>query len=129
MARILIVEDETSLANLLAGILKREGHEVLVAANAADGIELGVGNEPDLIIADWLLKSRIHGGEMSRRIHTACPHVKTIIITGHPEVASRARSWCECIDEVIEKPFHIERILRAVRRILPETELYLAKMW
>jgi len=128
MARILIIEDERPLADLLAGILEREGHEVLAAANAADGIGQAIARRPDVVIADWMLTNRIHSGEAASRIRAACPHVKIIIITGHPEIASRARSWCDCIDEVLEKPFHSKRLVAAVRRLLSEEEPFLAEV-
>ena len=128
MARILIIEDERPLADLLAGILEREGHEVLAAANAVDGIGQAIAHRPDVVIADWMPKNRIHGGEAASRIRTACPDVKIIIITGHLEIASRARSWCDCIGEVLEKPFHSERLVAAVRRLLSEEKPFLAKL-
>jgi DNA-binding response OmpR family regulator len=128
MARILIIEDERPLADLLAGILEREGHEVLAAANAAEGIGQAMAHRPDVVIAAWMLKDRVHGGEAACRIRTACPHVKIIIITGHLEVALRARSWCDCINEVLEKPFHSERLVAAVRRLLSEEKPFLAEV-
>jgi len=129
MARILIIENERPLADLLAGILEREGHEVLTAANAADGIGQAIARRPDVVIAEGMLKNRIHGGEAASRIRIACPYVKIIIISGHPEIASRARSWCDFIDEVLEKPFHSERLVATVRRLLSEEEPFLAEFY
>lgn len=123
MGRILIVDDEKIFIDILAGILRKAGHEVFAAITPIEGIEQGILNQPDVIIADWMLKNHIHGGEVARQIHVACPHARAIIITGHIEMASEARSWRDCIDEVIEKPFHRERILAVVNQLLSESEL------
>ena len=123
MGRIVIVDDEKIFADILAWILRKAGHEVFTATTPMEGIEQGILHQPDIIIADWILKNHIHGGEVARHIHAAWPHARTIIITGHIEMVSQARSWCDCIDEVIEKPFHRERILAAVNQLLSEREL------
>ena len=53
--RILLVEDETSITQPLADALEREGFETLVAGTAAEGLELGRGARPDLVLLDLML--------------------------------------------------------------------------
>ena len=118
MTRILIVEDNRSFADALACALEVEGYDVLVADNAADGIQLGLSQCPDVVISDWMLRNEVHGGEVCRRIRVACREVKIIIITGHQEFVSKARRYCERVEAVIEKPFHKEEILSVVRHAL-----------
>jgi len=127
MARILIIENEELLAQTLARMLELGGHEVLVATNAANGVAQGVAVRPDLIIADWMLGGRLHGGEVAALIADACPRVKTIIITGYIGIASQVRGSDNRIDEVIEKPFHTEQMLAAVRRLLSKTQFSAAE--
>ena len=118
MARILIVEDDRPFAEALTAMLRLEGHEVLAADNADEGIRLGLVQHPDVVVADWMLKDDLHGGEVCRRIHVACPRAKAIIITGYPTVAAQASRWCACIEAVVEKPFRKEKIIEAINQAL-----------
>ena len=119
MARILIVEDDRPFADALASTLRLEGHEVLAADNADEGIRLGVAQRPDVVIADWMLKNDLHGGEVCRRIRADRPHTKTIIITGYPDaVSAQIGRWRASIEAVVEKPFHKEQIIEAIDRAL-----------
>lgn len=123
MSRILIVEDDRPFAEVLAFALRLEGHDVLVAVTADEGVRLGLASRPDLIVADWMLRSELHGGEVCQRIHAACPWVKTIIITGYADVVAQAERWCPRVQAVLEKPFHTEEIIQTVNRALSGTTL------
>jgi len=118
MAQILIIEDDRPFADALALTLRQEGHDVAVAANAEEGLRLGMEHCPDLIIADWMLKSRLHGGEVCRRIRSACPHVRSIIMTGYLDVAPEVGRWSEYGETVMQKPFHKGDVIDAVNRAL-----------
>jgi DNA-binding response OmpR family regulator len=119
MSRILIVEDDQPFAEALALTLRLGGHDVLVAVDADDGIQLGLAYHPDVVIADWMLKNDLHGGEVCRRIRADRPHTKTIIITGYPDaVSAQIGRWRASIEAVVEKPFHKEQIIEAIDRAL-----------
>jgi DNA-binding response OmpR family regulator len=121
MGRILLVEDEQLLAELLAWVLQQEGHEVILADSAGEALKRGLSEVPELVVADWMLKHSTHGGEVCRQIRVASPATKTIIITGHPEMLPQARG-CSWIDAVLEKPFHMRHLLKAVRKLLWQDE-------
>jgi DNA-binding response OmpR family regulator len=116
------VEDEQLLAELLAWVLQQEGHEVLVADTASEAVERGITELPDLIVADWMLRHSMHGGEVCRRIRVASPATKAILITGHPEIVPQARACGGWIDVVLEKPFHMRHLFKAVRSLLRHDE-------
>jgi DNA-binding NtrC family response regulator len=119
MGQILIVEDDPSFAEALAFTLGAEGHEVLVAADAERAAALAAACRPDVIVADWSLGNGPHGGDACRQVHRICPRSKAIIITGHQDVASQVSRSCRCVETVLLKPFHMEQIIAAVRRVLP----------
>jgi DNA-binding response OmpR family regulator len=121
MSRILIVEDDWPFADALALAFRLEGHDVSVAVTADEGVRLGLAYGPDVIVADWMLRSELHGGEVCRRVHAAYPRVKTIIITGCSDVVARADRWRPRAEAVVEKPFHTEEIIRVVNRALSGT--------
>jgi DNA-binding response OmpR family regulator len=116
MGQILIVEDDRPFAEALALMLRLERHEVLIAVSADEGVRLGLAQRPDVVIADWMLKNKLDGGEVCRRIRDVCPPVKCIVVTGYldllPEIARR----CPHLEAVITKPFHKEDIVKAVNR-------------
>jgi DNA-binding NtrC family response regulator len=115
MARILIVEDDRPFADALALTLQLEGHNIWIADNARDGVRLGVSHCPEVVIADWMLRSDWHGGEVCRRIRDVNHSVGTIIITGYVDAMSEVSQWGAQYSEiVIEKPFHKQDILRAI---------------
>ena len=118
MARILIVEDDRPFADALAFALRPAGHDVLVAASAEEGIEIGLTGRPDVVIADWMLGGNLHGGEVCRRIRAACPSAKVIIMTGYLDGVSEVERWSEYGEMLLEKPFHQEAMLKAVNRVL-----------
>jgi DNA-binding response OmpR family regulator len=128
MGQILIIEDEKPLANLLAWMLQQEGNQIMVADNAAEGIDLALTEPPDLIITDWMLRYSMHGGEVCRIIRNEYPTTKTLIITGYPEIVSHAEAWRDSIDAVIEKPFHMRYLLVAVRQLLRQEECALTSL-
>jgi CheY-like chemotaxis protein len=116
MARILIVEDDSFLAEALARTLELAGHEVAVASGAAEGVGQGEAYLPDVLVTAWCLKGDVHGGEVCRRIHAACPAVRAIVTTAHQERAFEAAHYSDCVEAVLFKPFHQNEILEAVRR-------------
>jgi two-component system, OmpR family, response regulator len=118
MARILVIEDDPFFADILACMFELEGHKTTVAHNAGEGVRLGLARRPDVVVADWLLKSDLHGGEVCRRILGAWPAARAIIITGHQEWVALAGCYCEGVEAVIMKPFHKAEILGALRRAL-----------
>jgi two-component system OmpR family response regulator len=118
MTRILIVESNPFFADVLACTLGLEEYDITVAGTAAEGVRLGAADRPDVVVAAWSLPGGMHGGEVCRRIRAASPGTRAVIITGHDEFVSRARTYCRCAVAVLAKPFHREDILGAVRKAL-----------
>lgn len=121
MAQILVVEDDWPFADALASTLRLDGHSVLIAVTAYEGVKLGIAHCPDVVIADWMLKHQLNGGDVCERIRNAWPNVRTIIITGYPGVVPQVGRWSKRTETIIEKPFHKERILKAVDQALSRT--------
>jgi DNA-binding response OmpR family regulator len=120
MAQILVIDNDRPFADVLASVLRLEGHDVIVADSADEGVELGVALRPDVVVAHWMLGGDLHGGEACRLIQAACPSVKTILTTGYNDGVSQVRRWRDYADTLLEKPFHKEAIVEAVNRALAE---------
>jgi DNA-binding response OmpR family regulator len=123
MCQILIVEDDRPFADVLARMLQQEGFRVLTATDAEQGVRLGVAHRPDVVIADWMLGNNMHGGEVCRRIHAACPSVRCIVMTGYLDAATEAGRQCEYMEAIVAKPFHKEEIIGLIRRASGEDSI------
>lgn len=116
-ARILVVDDEPAVRDLLAGFLQLEGYQVCVAADGTEALtELRAGHF-DLVIADLLMP--VMGGlalldEMAR----ICPETWMIAMTGYNTLQTAVEALRRGAFDYVEKPFRLEVMNRAVQRAI-----------
>jgi CheY-like chemotaxis protein len=118
---ILVVEDETLLADLLKTILQDRGYEVLVAHDGQEGFEIYQQN-PDriqLILSDMGLP-RLGGYEMFLRMKEKNPKVKAILASGYFDPNLKMDLIKEGAKDFIQKPYVSEIVLRRIREVLDE---------
>jgi DNA-binding response OmpR family regulator len=123
MSRILIVEDEVDLSNLIAAHLRQEGHQVLQAFDGPSGLALVEGHDPHLVILDWMLPG-LDGLAVCRRIRER--HlVPVIMLTARDEEIDRVLGLEAGADDYVSKPFGIRelqaRVRAALRRVALDT--------
>jgi two-component system response regulator PilR (NtrC family) len=113
MARILVTDDERSMREFLEILLLKEGHEVLLAENAAKAIALAKEKDPDLVITDLRL-GQSSGLDVLAEVKKARPDIEVIMMTafGTTEIAVQAMKLGAC--DYIEKPFKGNDKLRVV---------------
>ena len=120
--RILVVEDESDLALLLAYNLEAEGYNV-ERVERGDEAELHLAeNEPDLVILDWMLPG-VSGLEICRRLR-ARENTRTlpvIMVTARGEEAERVRGFSVGADDYVVKPFSVPELMARVRALLRRT--------
>jgi DNA-binding response OmpR family regulator len=123
--RVLIAEDERSMAEQLRRGLEREGYSVLVAADGQQALELARNSEHDLMILDWMLP-KLEGTEVARRLRQANVPTRILMLTARdatPDVVT----GLDCgVDDYLSKPFAFEVLLarlRALARRIPATQL------
>lgn len=114
MATVLIVEDEDSLRETLSRYLVHEGHEVIAAASGYEALEAGFDANPDLLVADWMLKNHIHGLHVSEVFRALHPSLNTILITGFPSRDLLEESDRCGVSRLLEKPFDLRDFHDAV---------------
>ncbi len=114
MATVLIVEDEDSLRETLSRYLVHEGHDVIAAASGYEALEAGFDAEPDVLIADWMLKNHIHGLHVSEVFRALHPGLNTILITGFPSRDLLEESDRCGVSRLLEKPFDLQDLHDAV---------------
>lgn len=113
---VLLVEDEDSLRNTLARFLAREGYRVIAAANAHEAFDRGLRASPDFLVADWMLRSGIHGLQVSDVLRGVSPSLRTILITGFPSRDLQSESERRGVAKLLEKPFDLEALQDALER-------------
>ncbi|HEX4000220.1 MAG TPA: response regulator [Pirellulales bacterium] len=118
MAKILLIDDEPAYCQHIAFLLACKGHETRCAANSSEAMLLAFEFVPDLVIADWALGDRFSGGEIASALRRFNPQLRSLLITGNPEITCHSSGQSEAIDEVIAKPFNRACILAAVERML-----------
>jgi two-component system, OmpR family, phosphate regulon response regulator PhoB len=118
-ARILIVEDDPPLAELLHWHMTQAGFDVLVTADGEEALLLVEEERPDLVILDWMIES-LSGIEVCRRIRrmtdfTALP---VIMLTARSAEDDRLRGLETGADDYVTKPFSPPELVMRVRAVL-----------
>ena len=119
MAHILVVEDESHIAEGLQFNLEAEGHEVAVARDGAAALDRLQSPEPrfDLVLLDLMLP-QVGGLEVLRRIRAAGDFVPVLILTAMDGAQDLVRGLEEGADDYLAKPFRLDELLARVRGLL-----------
>jgi two-component system OmpR family response regulator len=114
--RVLVVEDEEKLANLLRRGLRREGMAVDVAADAAGAIQRATSTAYDLILLDVMLPGS-DGFEVCRSLRAHEVWAPTLMLTALGQVDDRVRGLDAGADDYMTKPFSFEELLARMRAL------------
>ncbi len=120
MPTILLVEDETTLAETLRYNLEREGYVVALAGDGVQGLEAARRDPPDLIVLDIMLP-RLDGFSICRILRQESD-VPIIMLTARQDEVDRIAGLELGADDYISKPFSLGEFLARVRAILRRTE-------
>jgi len=101
--RILVIDDEPAVADLLADALRQDGHDPTVAASGELGLVAMEEMHPDAVFLDVAMPD-MSGIEVLRRIRALHPSLPVVLITGNAEAAEIREAKRLGISEVIEKP-------------------------
>ena len=115
-ARVLIIEDDPNVAEVVGRYLMREGYEVEIASDGAAGLERALSDPPELVVLDLMLPN-LGGLEVCRRIRAAAP-VPVIILTALGEEADRIVGLELGADDYVAKPFSPRELTARVKAVL-----------
>ncbi len=116
-ARVLVVDDEESITDLVATTLRYEGFEVAVARDGADALDRARGFGPDLVVLDVMLPD-IDGFEVARRLADGGHRVPILFLTARDAVEDRVRGLTIGGDDYVTKPFSLAELVARVRAVL-----------
>ncbi|MBN2192324.1 MAG: response regulator [Polyangiaceae bacterium] len=119
MAKILVVEDERDLRQVLEFNLRHAGHQVILAATGGEGLALAHEHAPDLVLLDLMLPD-ISGTEVCRTLKddTRTRAVPIVMVTARGEEIDRVVGFELGAEDYIVKPFSVRELLLRVQAIL-----------
>jgi CheY-like chemotaxis protein len=116
-SRILVVEDQPDVAQLIEVVLKGEGHTVAIAADGAQGLMLSRDWKPDLILMDIMLPG-VDGGALISRLRQEPETADLPIIAMSASRTLRDRTEELQADALLSKPFDVDALLVQVQFLL-----------
>ena len=120
--RVLVVDDEPSLAELLSSVLRFEGWDVRAAADGLGAVRAARDFRPDAVILDVMLPD-LDGLEVLRRLRQEQPRVCVLFLTARDAVEDRVAGITAGGDDYVTKPFSIEEVLARLRGLLRRADL------
>ncbi|VAW31033.1 Phosphate regulon transcriptional regulatory protein PhoB (SphR) [hydrothermal vent metagenome] len=113
---ILIVEDETRIAHWVQSYFEQAGFKTLVTADGAEGLQLALTKQPDLVILDWMLPG-MDGLEVCKRIRRESS-VPIIMLTAKGKEIDRILGLELGADDYVVKPFSPDELVARARAVL-----------
>ena len=123
--RVLVVDDEQTLAELLALALRYEGWEVLTASNGITAVAAAQELRPDLVVLDVGLPD-MNGLEVLRRLRIEFDRTPVLFLTARDSVEDRIAGLTAGGDDYVTKPFSIEELVLRLRALLRRSQLQVA---
>ncbi|WP_313567407.1 response regulator transcription factor [Acetoanaerobium noterae] len=117
--KILIIEDEKNISEIVAKYLKKEGYTTLIANDGIEGLALFRDSNPDLVISDVMMPT-IDGFEVLREIRLISD-VPVIMLTAKQEEVDRLKGFENGADDYVTKPFSPKELVRRVMVMLKRT--------
>ncbi|MFI5889892.1 response regulator transcription factor [Actinoplanes sp. NPDC051513] len=123
--RVLVVDDDPTVSDVVRRYLEQDGCEVRLAADGADGLAAVAADVPDLVVLDLMMPG-IDGIEVCRRLRRQLPGLPVIMLTALGEEADRVLGLEVGADDYVTKPFSprelVLRIRSVLRRAAPATD-------
>jgi two-component system OmpR family response regulator len=119
-ARLLVVDDEATIRELLSASLRFAGYDVVTAATGAEAVRAAASARPDLVLLDVMMADG-DGFEAVRRIRSSGADLPVIFLTARDEVPDRVCGFALGADDYVTKPFSLDEVLARIRAVLKRT--------
>ena len=120
--RVLIVEDEKNIVDILSFNLSKEGYETLEAYDGQAGLQLALEQDPDLILLDLMLP-KMDGFDVCRSLRQAGRSTPVIMLTAREEETDKVLGLELGADDYITKPFSMRELLARVKANIRRNEM------
>ncbi len=125
--RVLAVDDEPSLTELLAMAMRYEGWQVSTAATGVEAVRKAREFHPDAIVLDMMLPD-FDGLEVLRRVRADQPEIPVVFLTAKDAVEDRIGGLTAGGDDYVTKPFSLEELIARLRGMLRRSGAHLARL-
>jgi two-component system OmpR family response regulator len=115
--RILVVDDEASITELVGMALRYEGFAVQVAHSGREALDAIAAHAPDLVVLDVMMPG-IDGFEVARRLHLGGTPIPILFLTARDATDDKVRGLTLGGDDYMTKPFSVEELVARIRAIL-----------
>jgi DNA-binding NtrC family response regulator len=123
MAKVLLIDDEVTMVQMVAELLRREGHEVFPFSGFDAAVETLEAQKPELVITDlYLDKTRTHGLEILQKARALSPPSTVIVITAYATIETAVDAMKKGAFDYLEKPFKVEDLRLCIQRALSYNE-------
>ncbi|GAB3238432.1 response regulator transcription factor [Kineococcus gypseus] len=119
-ARLLVVDDEPSIRELLATSLRFAGFDVTSAGDGAQALELAEKVRPDLVVLDVMLPD-LDGFTVTRKLRERGRPVPVLFLTARDDTADKVNGLTVGGDDYVTKPFSLEEVVARIRAVLRRT--------
>ncbi len=119
-ARLLVVDDEPNILDLLASSLRFAGFEVSTASDGKSAFHLATTEYPDLIVLDVMLPD-MDGFTVTRRLRDAGVRIPVLFLTARDDMRDKIQGLTVGGDDYVTKPFGLEEVVARIRAILRRT--------
>ncbi|HWF19679.1 MAG TPA: sigma-54 dependent transcriptional regulator [Verrucomicrobiae bacterium] len=119
MAKVLLVDDELTMVQMVTEMLRQEGHEVFPFTNSKDAMAALEANAPEIVITDlYLDKTRAHGLEILQRARSLPSPASVIVITAFGSIETAVEAMKSGAYDYLEKPFKLDELNLCIQRAL-----------
>jgi two-component system, NtrC family, nitrogen regulation response regulator NtrX len=123
-ADILVIDDETDIRELVAGILDDEGYRTRMAGSSDEALAAIEARRPNLVFLDiWLQGSKLDGLQVLDLVKAANPELPVVMISGHGNIETAVSAIKRGAYDFIEKPFKADRLVLVAERALEASRL------
>ncbi|MCL6423011.1 response regulator transcription factor [Brachybacterium sp. JHP9] len=119
-ARLLVVDDEPNIRDLLATSLRFAGFEVFTAATGNEAIREATENQPDLVVLDVMLPD-MDGFTVTRRLRDRGEQYPILFLTAKDDTKDKVQGLTVGGDDYVTKPFSLEEVVARIRAVLRRT--------
>ncbi|MFQ3675119.1 MAG: response regulator, partial [Endomicrobiia bacterium] len=120
--KILVIDDEQGIRDMVSYTLLKEGYAVFTAANGAEGVEQVIKNDIDVAITDIKMPG-MDGIEVLKKIKEVKPEVEVIVATGYGSTETAVESLRKGAYDYINKPFNIDELSSLVSKAIEKKQI------
>ena len=120
-AKLLVVDDEPNIRELLSTSLRFAGFEVIAAANGRDALAAAEEHNPDLAVLDVMLPD-MDGFTVTRRLRAAGRHFLVLFLTDRDDLADQVTGLTVGGDDYVTKPLRLDEVVARIRAVLRRTQ-------